>query len=65
MQRRRSKQTKSLEDRLSEEAQRLREQVKALPLSAERDELIRRARQDEIGAHMTEWLTSPGLRPPD
>jgi hypothetical protein len=65
MQRRRSKQTKSLEDRLSEEAQRLREQAKALPLSAERDELIRRARQDEIGAHMTEWLTSPGLRPPD
>jgi hypothetical protein len=26
--------------------------------------LLRKARQAEIGAHMTEWLTSPGLRSP-
>ena len=35
-----------------------------LPPGPEREALLRKARQDEIGAHMTEWLTSPGLRPP-
>ncbi len=63
--RRRFKQTTSLEHRLETEAKRLREQAKALPPGAERDELIRRARQAEIGSRMNEWLTSPGLRPPE
>jgi len=61
--RRRFKQTQSLETRLAEEA--LREEAKLLPPGAERDDLIRKARQAEIGSHMNEWLTSPGLRPPE
>jgi hypothetical protein len=65
MQRRRFKQIQSLEKRLSEEAKRLREEAKSLPHGAARDALIRKARQAETGSHMTEWLTSPGLRPPD
>ena len=65
MQRRRFKQTISLEDRLAEEAKRLREEAKLLPPGAERDRIIRKARQAETGSHLTEWLTSPGLRPPD
>jgi len=66
MQRRRHfKQTQSLEARLAEEAKRLREEAKLLPPGAQRDELIRKARQSETGSHMTEWLTSPGLRPPE
>jgi hypothetical protein len=65
MQRRRwFNQTKSLEERLSEEAKRLRAEAKLLPPGAERDALIRKARQAETGSHMTEWLTSPGLQPP-
>jgi hypothetical protein len=65
MQRRRFKHTSSLEERLSEEAKRLRAKAKLLPPGAARDEMIRRARQAELAAHLNEWLTSPGLRPPE
>jgi hypothetical protein len=64
MLRRRFKQLKSLEGRLSEEAKRLREEAKLLPPGAAREALIRRARQAETGSHMSEWLSSPGLQPP-
>lgn len=63
--RRRSGPIPSLEIRLSKEAKRLREEAKTLPPGAKRDELIRRARQAETGSHMSEWLRSPGLRPPE
>jgi len=65
MERRRFKQTQSLEERLAEEAKRLRDEAKLLRPGAVRDELIRRARQAETGAHMSEWLRSPGLQPPE
>jgi hypothetical protein len=65
MQRRRQfKQTLSLEQRLAQEAQRLREQAKALPPGPRQERLLQKARQDEMVAHMAEWITSPGLRPP-
>ena len=64
MQRRRFTQTQSLEERLAEEAKRLREKAKLLKPGAKRDELIRKARQAETGSHMSEWLRSPGLQPP-
>jgi hypothetical protein len=65
MSRRRFKQTQSLEERLAEEAKRLREEAKLLPPGAVREALLRKARQAETGSHVTEWLTSPGLRPPE
>ena len=65
MLRRRFKQTVSLEERLSEEAKRLREEAKLLPPGAERETLLRKARQAETGAHMSGWLRSPELRPPE
>jgi hypothetical protein len=65
MQRRRFKQTRSLEERLSEEAKRLRAEAKFLPPGVARDEMIRKARHAETASHMNEWLTSPGLRPPE
>jgi hypothetical protein len=65
MQRRRFKQTRSLEERLSEEAKRLRAEAKLLSPGAVRNELIRRARQVETASRMNEWLTSAGLRPPE
>ena len=63
-QRRRFTQTVSLEERLAEEAKRLREQAKTLPHCPQREDLLRRARQAETGSHMSEWLRSPGLQPP-
>ena len=63
-QRSRSKQSQSLEERLSEEAKRLREEAKLLPHGAQREALLRRACQAETGSHMSEWLRSPGLQPP-
>jgi hypothetical protein len=62
--RRRVKQTISLEARLAEEARRLREEADLLPHGPVRDEVLRRARQAETGSHMSEWLESPGLQPP-
>ena len=65
MQRRRFQQSESLETRLAEEAKRLREEAKSLPPGAAREALLRKARQTETASHMSEWLSSPGLRSPD
>jgi hypothetical protein len=62
--RRRIRQTDMLEERLAEEARRLRERAGLLPAGAEREGLLRKARQADVGAHMSEWLRSPGLKPP-
>jgi hypothetical protein len=35
-----------------------------LPHGAVREQVLRRARQCETGAHMSEWLRSSGLQPP-
>jgi len=63
--RRRFKQSLTLEERLAAEAKRLREEAQKLPFGLEREELIRKARHAEAASHMSEWLTSPGLRPPE
>jgi len=62
--RRRFKQSLSLEERLAQEAIRLRAEAKLLPHGAERGELIRKAREAEAGSHMSEWLRSSVLQPP-
>ncbi|MGO4513696.1 hypothetical protein CT676_35890 [Bradyrhizobium sp. MOS001] len=65
MKRRRIKQAFSLEERLAEQAKRLREDASKAPPGIERETLLRRARQAETGSHMSEWLKSPGLQPPE
>lgn len=62
--RRRFKQTRTLEQRLTKEAAKLRREAKGMPPCAERERLVKRARHAETVSHLTEWLTSPGLRPP-
>ena len=62
--RRQFKHTSSLEERLAKDTKQLREQIKVLPLGACRDHLLGRIRQNEIAAHMDEWLRSPGLQFP-
>ncbi|MCP3472415.1 hypothetical protein NLM33_19060 [Bradyrhizobium sp. CCGUVB1N3] len=62
--RRRIKQTSTLEQRLLEEAERLRKQAQGNPSGFERERLLRRARQAETAAHVNEWLSSMALKPP-
>jgi hypothetical protein len=61
---RRFTQTTSVEERLAEEAKRLRKQAQGTPPGIERERLVRRARQAETTTRMTEWLTSRGLQAP-
>jgi hypothetical protein len=53
-----------LDNRLSEEAERLRKEARGTPPGVERDRLIRRARHAETASHMSEWLSSKSLQPP-
>jgi hypothetical protein len=64
MERRRFKQTTTLDQRLDEQAKRLRKEAQGTPPGVERDKLIRQARQAETAAHMQDWLKSPALQPP-
>ena len=59
--RRRFKQTTSLQDRLVMDAKKNKERARLLPLGKERDELLEKARQDEVVAG---WFTSSGLQSP-
>ena len=51
--------TAPLDQRLTEEAQRLRKEARGTPPGVERERLIRRARQAETAVHMQAWLGSP------
>lgn len=62
--RRRIVQTRSLEERMAEQANILKERASQLPAGAEREGLLKRARIVETGSHLSDWLTSPGLQPP-
>ena len=64
MQRRRFKNTLTFPDRLAKEAGRLRDEAKTKPPGPERDALLRKARQADTAAHIDQWVSSPGLRPP-
>jgi hypothetical protein len=63
--RRRVKHTLTFEERLAEEARRLREEADKMPeYSKTRDLILRRARQAETASRIKDWLCSPGLAPP-
>jgi hypothetical protein len=55
--------TTTLEERLAQEAQQLREKAKTLP-PAERAQALRKARQLDAASHVNDWINSPGLQPP-
>ena len=63
--RKRIKRKTSFEELLAKEALRFREAAKELPAGSHAQELLlRRARQAETASHISEWLKSPGLQPP-
>ena len=62
--RRRFKQTQTFEQRLAEEAERFKRAAEEAPAGMARELLLRRARQAETAAHISDWLRSPGLQPP-
>ncbi|MBR0695955.1 hypothetical protein [Bradyrhizobium lablabi] len=55
----------SFEEILAAEMAKLEAQVAQLKPGPQRDGLLRKIRQLETASHMNEWLTSPGLRPPE
>lgn len=61
--RRRVKQTRSLEERMSEQAAKLKTIADRLPAGVEREAFLKRARTAETGAHISDWLRPPGLTP--
>ncbi|PDT68561.1 hypothetical protein CO683_15200 [Bradyrhizobium ottawaense] len=62
--RRRVKQDRPLKERMAAQAAKLKERANQLPAGAERESLLKRARIAEIGAHLVDWVKSPGLQPP-
>jgi hypothetical protein len=65
MSHRRVKRKETFQERLAEEAKRFREAAEAQPPgSSARELLMRRARQAETAAHVSQWISSPGLQSP-
>ena len=65
MQRRRFRNTLTFPERLEQEVTRLQAAAGKLPPGVERKDLLRKARQAETARSVNEWLSSPGLRPPE
>ena len=61
--RRRFRHTISLQDRLIAFAEQARERASHLPPGRKKQEVLRKAGQADIEAHLNGWLTSAGLRP--
>ena len=64
MQRRRSV-PHTFEENIAAEKAKLEAQVAKLKHGPQRDALVRKIRQLDTAAHMSEWLSSPGLQPPE
>jgi hypothetical protein len=62
--RKRTRQTETLAERLQQASDRFRSEARLKPPGMEREILLKRARQADVAAHIDEWLSSPGLRPP-
>ena len=54
-----------LEERLAQEANRLKEAAKRLKPGKRRQETMRKARQAEMAASISLWISSPRLQSPE
>nr|WP_249132560.1 hypothetical protein [Bradyrhizobium diazoefficiens] len=50
---------------MADQAAKLKDQASQMPPGPERDALLKRARIADTGAHLSQWLSSSGLQPPD
>jgi len=57
------KQTLTLSERLSQFAQRGREQAQAMPVGKDRDNILQKVRQAEVAVHVDEWLSCSATAP--
>lgn len=62
--RRHSKRYIALQERLISWAKQVRADAASLPYGAQKDALIRKARQAETASRLEDWVNSPGLQPP-
>jgi hypothetical protein len=60
----RVKHEKTFQQRLKDEALRLRDEATDLPPGEDRELLLNRAEHAEKASRMDAWLSSSGLRPP-
>jgi len=65
MERRRRSVPHTFEENIAAERTKLEAQIAKLKPGPQRDALLRKIRQLETAAHMNEWLSSPGLQPPE
>ncbi len=54
----------SFQDRLVTAAKQAQDQAAFLPPGPEKDALLMKASRARTTAHLDDWLSSPGLRPP-
>jgi hypothetical protein len=62
--RNRARPPQSFQERLNSFAKDAREAANKLPPSAERSDLLEKARESEAAAKIDRWLSSPGLQSP-
>jgi hypothetical protein len=54
----------TLSERLSQFAQRGRDQAERMRPGKNRNDLLQKVRQAEVAIHINQWVSSPGLRAP-
>ena len=64
MQRRRSL-PHTFEEKIAVEKAKLEAQIAQLKPGPQKDALLRKIRQLDTATHISEWLSSPGLQPPE
>jgi hypothetical protein len=64
MQRRRQSTPHIFKENLAAEKAKLEARIAKLKPCPERDALVRKIRQLDTAAHLSDWLSSPGLTPP-
>jgi hypothetical protein len=55
----------TIEQKRHQQSEAAKNEANKLPHGRERDALVRKSRQSETASHINQWLSSPGLKPPD
>ena len=55
----------TIEDNWRQQAEAAKIEAQTLPYEEERDALVKKARQLQIASQINQWLSSPGLQPPE